>query len=138
MATKRNPGNVEIDRRTLLLMGLAGASTLVAGKGGSVLAAEKKGKETKVIKDAESVIPGFAKMRLREVTWQPGGMEGERPMPNAMVCECTAGSFETTVDGKTIVRKKGDIWTCKPGQVISDVNKGKTPAVMRVFDLLPA
>jgi quercetin dioxygenase-like cupin family protein len=129
---------VKLDRRELLMLGLAGASSLVLGNASSVLAAEKKGKETKIIKQAESFIPGFAKLRLREVTWQPGGMEGERPMPNAMVCECTAGSFETTVDGKTIVRKKGDIWTCKPGQVISDVNKGKTVAVMRIFDLLPA
>jgi quercetin dioxygenase-like cupin family protein len=129
---------VRLDRRELLMLGLAGASSLVLGKASSVLAAEKKGKETKVIKEAESFVPGFAKIRLREVTWQPGGMEGERPMPNAMVCECTAGSFEATVDGKTITRKKGDIWTCKPGQVISDVNKGKTVAVMRIFDLLPA
>jgi len=119
-------------------MGLAGASALVLAKGSGVGAAEVKGKETKVIKDSESMIPGFAKIRLREVTWQPGASQGERPMPNAMVCECTAGSFETIVDGKTIVRKKGDIWTCKPGQVISDINKGKTVAVMRVFDLLPA
>ena len=138
MATKRLSGKVDLNRREVLMLGLAGASALVLGNGRGVLAAEKKGKETKVIKDAESMIQGFPKIRLREVTWQPGGSEGERPMPNAMVCECTAGSFETIVDGKTIGRKKGDIWTCKPGQVISDINKGKTVAVMRIFDLLPA
>ena len=135
---KRERGKVDLDRRTVLMLGLASASALVVAKGSSALAQEKKGKETKIIKEAESMIPGFAKIRLREVTWQPGGSEGPRPMPNAMVCECTLGSFETTVDGKTVTWKKGDIWTCKPGQVISDINKGNTPAVMRVIDLLTA
>jgi len=34
--------------------------------------------------------------------------------------------------------KKGDIWTCKEGITELAVNKGKTKAIMRVFDLLPA
>ena len=57
---------------------------------------------------------------------------------NAMVCECSQGSFESTVDGKTFTRTKGDLWTCKPGQMISDINKGKSIAVMRIVDLLSA
>ncbi len=59
-------------------------------------------------------------------------------MKNAMVCEMTQGSLETIADGKTVVYKKGDVWTCKPEMVISDVNKGDAVAIMRVFDLLPA
>ncbi len=137
---KREPGKVDLDRRTVLMLGLAGASAVVVGTGGTALAQQAKEPERKVtvIKEAESMIPGFPKVRLREVTWDPGAKGEERKMPNPMVCECSLGSFESTVDGKTVTRKKGDVWTCKTGQVISDVNKGKTTAIMRIFDLLPA
>ena len=140
MATKQKGGKGDLDRRAVLMLGLAGASALVLGEGSSVLAGEAKGPErtVKVIKEAESMIPGFPKVRLREVTWEPGAKGEERKMPNPMVCECSLGSFESTVDGKTVTRKKGDVWTCKTGQVISDVNKEKTTAIMRIFDLLPA
>jgi uncharacterized Zn-binding protein involved in type VI secretion len=82
-------------------------------------------------------IQGFPKIRLRTVRWQPGA-KTEATMKHPMVCECTEGSFESTVDGKTVTRKKGDIWTCKGTEVIVSVNKGTTPATMRAFDLLPA
>ena len=137
---KQQPGKVDFDRRAVLMLGLAGASALAVGKSGSVLAGEAKGPERKVtvIKEAESMIQGFPKVRLRDVRWDPGAKGEERTMPNPMICECSQGSFESTVDGQTFTRKKGDLWTCKPGQKISDVNKGKTVAVMRIFDLLPA
>jgi quercetin dioxygenase-like cupin family protein len=57
-------------------------------------------------------------------------------MKNSMICELTAGTLESTADGKTVVYKKGDVWTCNPGMVISDINKGQTAAIMRIFDLL--
>ena len=144
MGTKRQPGKVDLDRRAVILLGLAGASALVLGNGRSVLAAESKvqetakGVETKVFKEAESVIAGFPKIRLRAITFQPGGKLEYRTMKNAMICELTQGSLEVTLDGKTVTMKKGDIWTCKESGMEGDVNKGKTPAVMRVFDLLPA
>lgn len=141
METTKNLQNVNMKRRGVMVAGLAGASVLILGEGSSVLAQETKkpARTVKVIKEAESMIPGFPKVRLREVTWGPGAAsEGARKMPNAMVCECTQGSFEATVDGKTVTRNKGDVWTCKEGQVISDINKGKTIAVMRIFDLLSA
>lgn len=140
MDTNKNLDNIYMKRRGVMVAGLAGASSLILGAGGSVLAQEMKKpeKKVKVIKEAESMIPGFPKVRLREVTWEPGASQGARKMPNAMVCECSQGSFETTVDDKTITRTKGDVWTCKPGQMISDINKGNTIAVMRIFDLLPA
>lgn len=141
METNKNLDNINMKRRGVMVAGLVGASALILGEGSSVLAQEMKKPErkVKVIKEAESMIPGFPKVQLREVTWEPGAAsEGARKMPNAMVCECTQGSFEATVDGKTITRTKGDLWTCKPGQMISDINKGKTIAVMRIIDLLPA
>ena len=137
MATKRQSGRVDLNRRELLLLGLGGASTLLLGKDSSVLAAEEKGVERKVFKDIDSMIPGFPKVRLRAVTYQPGA-NSKATMKNPMVCECTQGTLEVTQDDKTWTAKKGDIWTCKVGMVEANVNKGKTAATMRVFDLLPA
>jgi len=135
MATKRQSGKVDLDRRELLLLGLAGASALVLGKGSSVLAAEEKGVERKVFKEIDSMVPGFSKVRLRAVTYQPGA-NSKVTMKNPMICECTQGTLEVTQDDKTWTAKKGDIWTCKVGMVEANANKGKTVATMRVFDLL--
>ena len=137
MATKQQSGKIALDRRELLMLSLAGASALVLGKGSSVLAAEEKGVERKVFKDRESMIPGFPKVRLRAITYQPGA-NSKATMKNPMICECTRGTLEVTQDGKTWTAKTGDIWTCKEGMVEANANKGKTVATMRVFDLLPA
>ena len=139
MAMKRQSGKIDLDRRSVLTLALAGALALVLGRARGVLAAEKKKEvEIKVLKESESVIPGFAKIRLAEAIFPPGSsIKGK--MENAMVCELTSGSsFEDIIDGKKSVRKKGDIWTCKTGQAFETTNKGKTVAVMRYYDLLPA
>jgi quercetin dioxygenase-like cupin family protein len=137
MATKRHSGTVDLDRRAVLMLGVAGASALVLGKGSSVLAAEEKGVERKVFKEIDSMVPGFSKVRLRAVTYQPGA-NSKATMKNPMICECTQGTLEVTQDDKTWTAKKGDIWTCKVGMVEANANKGKTVATMRVFDLLSA
>ena len=137
MATKRQSGKVDLDRRAVLMLGLAGASALVLGKGSSVLAAEEKGVERKVFKDSESMIPGFPKVRLRAITYQPGA-NSKATMKNPMICECTRGTLQVTQDGKTWTAKTGDIWTCREGMVEENTNKGQAVATMRVFDLLPA
>jgi quercetin dioxygenase-like cupin family protein len=137
MATKRHSGTVDLDRRAVLMLGLAGASALVLGKDSSVLAAEEKGVERKVFKEIDSMVPGFSKVRLRAVTYQPGA-NSKATMKNPMICECTQGTLEVTQDDKTWTAKKGDIWTCKVGMVEANANKGKTVATMRVFDLLSA
>lgn len=135
---KREPGKVDLDRRAVLMLGLAGASAVVAGTGGTALAQriEEKGSvERKESKPVESMIPGFPKVRLREITYQPGASTKAR-MQNPMICECTQGTMEVTQDDKSFTAKKGDIWTCKVGTVEANANKGTTPATMRVFDLL--
>lgn len=141
METTKNLGNVNAKRRELMVAGLAGASALLAGKGGSAYAQpiEEKGKvEMKELKPVESMIPGFPKVRLREFTWQPGANMKATKMQNAMICECTQGALEVTQDNKTFTAKKGVIWTCKVGTVEGAANNGKTPATMRIIDLLTA
>ena len=137
MATKRQSGKVDLDRRAVLMLGLAGASTLVLGKGTSVLAAEAKGTERKVFKERDSIIPGFPKIILRETTFQPGAST-KGTMKSAMVCECTQGDLEVKVNDRVVATKQGEIWTCAPGVVEEVANKGSGPAKMRVFELVPA
>ncbi len=138
MATKRQSDKVDLDRRAVLMLGLAGASALFVGGSHSVLAEDQGKVERKVFKEAQSMIPGFPKVRLRANTYQPGASSKDT-MKNSMICECTQGTLEITQDdGKPFTAKKGDIWTCKTGTVEQTANKGKTVAVMRVMDLLTA
>ena len=87
-----------------------------------------------------SMIPGIAKVRVREVTLQPGASSGgKRGMQHAMICECTQGTLEVTQDkNKPFVAKTGHMWTCNVGTTELTVNKGKTPATMRAIDLMKA
>lgn len=82
------------------------------------------------------MIPGIAKVRLREITYQPGGRTSTN-MQNDMVCECTDGMLEITLGNaapKTV--RRGELWTCHTGIREASRNVGSTPAVMRVVDLL--
>jgi hypothetical protein len=128
--------DTNLDRRTILLMGLASGSALLASGTGRAVAQE--GVEIKVIRESPSMIPGFAKVQLREARFQPGGKTAANPMKNAMICECSLGSLEVVQDGKTFTAETGFVWTCDKGTVEQSFNKGTTPAVMRIFDLLPA
>jgi quercetin dioxygenase-like cupin family protein len=142
MATKRERQDLLLDRRTLLLMGVAGATALAVGNSGETLAGEAKAPAPEVKdvaikegKPVDSMIPGFSKVRLREFTFKPGGRV-KATMDNPMICECSQGSLEVSQDGKSFTAKKGHLWTCNQGTVEETVNKGKTVAIMRVFDVL--
>jgi quercetin dioxygenase-like cupin family protein len=141
MRTKAERTELELDRRALLLMGVAGATALVLGEREifaaqtKVPAPEMKDVDVKEGKPVASMIPGFSKVRLREFTVKPGGRL-KATMENAMICECSQGTLEIDQDGKKFTAKKGDIWTCMEGTVEETSNKGKSVAVMRVFDVL--
>ena len=135
---KRQPDNVDAGRRAVLLGVASTAAALAVASGSNALAQEMKPPAVKVIGESQSMVPGFPKVRIREATWQPGGGVKTRPMPNDMVCEMTQGSLDVVVAGKPVTRKTGDVWTCNKDLMISEVNKGSTPAVMRIVDLLKA
>ena len=126
-----------LDRRAVLMAGLAGASALVFGGNSNLFAAEDKGVERKTGKQVDSMIPGFPKVGQREITLQPEAST-KATMKNPMICECSQGSLEVTQDDKKFTANKGHVWTCKEGLVEETSNKGKTAATMRIFDLLPA
>lgn len=128
-------------RREIMVAGLAGVSAFLAGAGGTGWAQsiESKGKiDTKRMEPVASMIPGFAKVRLRESTYQPGASSKSK-MQNAMICECTQGTLEITQDDhKPFLAKTGHMWTCNVGTIEITANKGNTPATMRVIDLMKA
>ena len=128
----------DLDRRALLRLGLAGASALVLSAGGRGLAGEATGVERKVLKEVDSNIPGYAKIRVRDVILQPGASTPTTTMDNDMVCETTEGTLEVTKDGHTFMAPKGTLWTCRKGGTELTANKGTTVAIMHVIDLLPA
>ena len=85
------------------------------------------------------MIEGVPKIRLREFTIAPGATFGPIKMPNAMICEITQAPLEQTIEGQPAhMLQPGDIYTCHPGMVETDVNRGSATSVMRVFDLLTA
>jgi quercetin dioxygenase-like cupin family protein len=131
-------GHVDVTRRTLLLLGLTGVSTLVARPQERASAEDVKGVELKAIKEVDSRIAGFPKVKLVEAHFQPGASLPTSKMDQAMVCECTMGSLEVDLGNKKITAKKGDIWTCGVSTLEGVANKGKTRAIMRVFILVPA
>jgi quercetin dioxygenase-like cupin family protein len=142
MTTNTGRQDLKLDRRTLLLMGVAGATALTFGNSGETLAGEAKAPAPEVKdvtikegKPVDSMIPGFSKVRFREFTFKPGGRT-KATMVNPMICECSQGTLEVTQDGKSFTAKKGHLWTCNQGTVEETVNKGKTVAIMRVFDVL--
>ena len=133
---KRN--ELKMDRRAILMLGLSGASSLVLDKASGVLAADDEGVARKTINEFDTMIPGFKKIRVRESTFQAGASVPVRNMSNAMICECTLGSLEITNDGRTFTANKGDMWTCRKDGTEGATNKGKSEAIMRIIDLLPA
>jgi quercetin dioxygenase-like cupin family protein len=122
-----------LNRREVLL-GLVGALALQSQ--GSSLQAQQ-GVVVKEIKETASRIAGVPKVKLVEVTLQPGAVMPTTKMDQAMVCECTLGSLEVTLDdNKIVTMNKGDIWTCGVGTMEGVANKGNTDGIMRVFILV--
>jgi hypothetical protein len=132
----------DLARRDLLRLGLAGASVLVLGSVHTGHAGEMQmqmpGVERKVLKEADSNIPGYAKIRARDVIFQPDSATPTMTMENDMVCETTEGTLEVTKDGQNFTAPKGTLWTCRKGGTELTANKGQTVAIMHVIDLLPA
>jgi hypothetical protein len=79
------------------------------------------GVERNVLTEVDSNIPGYAKIRVRDVIFQPGSSTPTMTMDNDMVCETTEGT----------------LWTCRKGGTELTANKGQAVAIMRVIDLLP-
>lgn len=125
-----------------MAVGLGAVSTYILGPRGVALAAvgdETKvaeGVTVKVLGEGKSMIPGYAKVRLREVTVQPGSSFPLLTMKNDMVCHMAEGELKINQGDMKFTVKKGDVWTCILGGKEGGANTGSTVAVMSVSDLL--
>jgi hypothetical protein len=133
---------VDIDRRTTLALMLGAGSVFVAGTGDVAVAAV--GDETKIadgvtvriLGEGAAMIPGYQKVRLRDITFQPGASFPVRKMTNAMICHTSEGEPQVDQVERKFAAVKGYVWTCAIGTEEGAANKGTAVAVMRVADLL--
>jgi quercetin dioxygenase-like cupin family protein len=131
-----------INRRSTLALGLGAASLLVlrTPSAEAAVGEEKdlaKGVKQRMLGEGPSLIPGYSKVSMRDIIFEPGGTVPAREMMNAMVCHITQGELTVTQNGKEFVAKKDHVWTCAKGTTTEGAtNAGTTVAIMRITDLL--
>ena len=132
----------DLTRRQTLKMGLGAISAIVVSSPTSAIAAvgdEAKvadGVTLKTLGEGKSMIPGYSKVQLREMTFQPGAIFEIHPMANAMVCHMREGELLIDQGAGEFPVKKGTIWTCMAGGKEGAKNTGKTVAIMSISDLM--
>ena len=130
-----------INRRSMLALGLGAASLLIlrTQSAEAAVGEEKelaKGVKQKILGEGPSIIPGYSKVSMRDMIFEPGATNGPNTMKNPMVCHITQGELTLVQDGKEFVAKKDHVWTCAKDTVEGATNKGTTVAIMRITDLL--
>lgn len=130
-----------VDRRSVLMFGLAAASAAIMKPAASQTIGYKDttpfpGVVVRVYGESPAMIPGYKTVSLRDVIVQPGAKTKENNvMSNAMVCHITEGELQVVQDGKTITAKKNYVWTCNKGTTEHVINNGKVVGIMRITDL---
>jgi hypothetical protein len=140
-----------IRRRSVLVLGLGAVSLLVprtrareraeapgmchmdAADGEQ--AAPPPGVTAKILGEGPGILPGYKRVRLRDILLEPGAAVPENTMSQAMVCHMTQGELKIVQNGKEFVAKKDHVWTCDKGTTEGATNMGNTVAIMRVIDL---
>jgi hypothetical protein len=131
-----------INRRSTLALGLGAASLLVlrVPRAEAAVGEEKelaKGVKQRILSEGPSLIPGYSKVSMRDIIFEPGGTVPSNEMMNAMVCHITQGELKIVQNGKEFVAKKDHVWTCAKGTTTEGAtNAGTTVAIMRITDLL--
>ena len=131
-----------INRRSTLALGLGAASLLVlrTPSAEAAVGEEKeltKGVKQRILSEGPSIIPGYKKVSMRDIIYEPGATSPNNPMMNAMVCHITQGELKIVQNGKEFVAKKDHVWTCAKGTTTEGAtNTGTTVAIMRITDLL--
>lgn len=134
----------EFDRRSALLLGVAGAGALL-GSGPQALAEDVKEEELapgvtlKMLREVDAKIPGYSKARVMELTFQPGSKLGPEKLTTVAICEIQGAALDVSIEGQQpFTLQPGDIYACPVGWVETDTNNSSAPCVMRVAELQPA
>jgi quercetin dioxygenase-like cupin family protein len=130
-----------MDRRSTLALGLGAASLLVLRipRAEAAVGDEKelaKGVKQRSLGEGPALLPGYSKVSMRDIAFEPGGTVPARPMMNAMVCHITQGELKIVQNDQEFVARKDHVWTCDKGTTEGATNAGSTVAIMRVTDLL--
>jgi quercetin dioxygenase-like cupin family protein len=89
--------------------------------------------------ERETMLPGYKKIRMRDIVIAAGAKTPEREMMNDMLCHMTEGELAVVQNKKEFTVKKGEVWSCAKGlDTEGTQNKGNAVAIMRIIDLLPA
>ena len=103
---------------------------------------ERKGTAGKV--KHEEVVSGYLanlngkyKLRVSENTFEPGGYVGDHHHAGPGIRVVTAGEFTLVQAGKTTTKKAGDTFYESGDVSVALQNKGKVPAVLLNFEILP-
>ena len=103
---------------------------------------QRKDSDSKV--KLETVVSGYVadlngkyKLRVTETTFKPGGYVGEHHHAVPGIRVITAGELTLVEAGKSTIYKAGDTFY-EAGNVTNKAqNKGKIPAVLLVFEIIP-
>lgn len=132
------------DRRSVLALGAAAAAAplVVSSK---VAAAERYGPDEGSellpgvrqvdLSDRESPMPGYARVSMRDIIFEPGAEIPAGPMENDMVCHILEGELEVVLDGEAFTVGENGVYSCAVGTEESATNATDRVAIMRVTDL---
>jgi hypothetical protein len=132
---------VSLNRRSTLALGLGAASLYVlrTPQAEAAVGEEKelaKGVKMRILSEGPSLIPGYNRVSMRDIIFEPGGTIPSNEMKNAMVCHITQGELKIVQNGKEFMAKKDHVWTCAKGTTTEGAtNEGTTVAIMRITDL---
>ena len=129
--------------KRLLLSGVVAMFCITNSFAQEAKKAERKGVEAKV--KYETVVSGYLtdlngkyKLRVTQNTFEPGGYIGDHHHAGPGIRVITAGEFALTEAGKTRILKTGDTFYEAGDVSVAIQNKGKVPAVLLNFEILPA
>jgi quercetin dioxygenase-like cupin family protein len=103
---------------------------------------ERKG-QTSTVKLEEAVsghlteLNGKYKLRVTEVTFEPGGYIGEHHHVGPGIRFVTSGELTFVQHGKTTIYKAGDYFYEAGNMTHSASNKTSAPVVIIIFEILP-
>jgi quercetin dioxygenase-like cupin family protein len=133
----------KINRRTVLALGAAAAAPLTLSTRGA--ATERYGPDEGMellpgvrqvdLDEREAIIPGYARVSMRDIIIEPGAEIPVHPMENDMVCHILEGELEVVLNGQEFIVPQDGVYTCAEGSEEGATNATESVAIMRVTDL---